>query len=652
MKTERKRSTVLGLTPGDFFVSAFGIIGSFLLFGWLVSGIGIRSETSDKVTYLFGCLAALVFGIYSLRKKVTPATVGLLAAAAWLLALTGIAVVEHRDMSKEHPMGFGLGVLVFTIAFFFFLNWYFKGENIRKRINYFLWIPAIFVIVSVALAYWQTSTTLLESGHSEYVINEIWGPAAGYNTYQEFIPQYVYLIGWLVKPILINLGADAGTAFLVLLLTGFGYLSVLLMIWLSRRAWPSLGLPLLILAVLPFSTPTPGWNRISFIGPASTLLSGPALRVLGGVLVGLAMVVVLSKLPFKAINNSWLLSIPGFVSAVVFWNNLDFGLAAIAASIVSVVAYSFSSKSSALKSLSAFVLGHLVGHSIVLAFLSANQGIPNWSYFGWFARQFGGGFGGVTIEMPGPVLVSVPLMMTTAALGVYVILKWNNFEETNQTKENYRAAVTSAYFGSFCTFALPYYVNRSYHAGQMSILYITLAIASISSLSLIHRMAKKSNRNNLATYFPKLILAFMMATIFLIPNPSIEWNRITGGNINGTFPRPPLVMAINQIPSVKTYAESQEKTVGFFGEGGNYVNALTGIPSANIFNSPLDMFQSDAAVQLSCKILRERSFDYLVLTESAQYAFAWNDKSLCEGLYFIEDVTGVGKLGVKAIKSP
>ena len=53
-----------------------------------------------------------------------------------------------------------------------------------------------------ALAYWQTSTTLLESGHSEYVINEIWGPAAGYNTYQEFIPQYVYLIGWLVKPIL------------------------------------------------------------------------------------------------------------------------------------------------------------------------------------------------------------------------------------------------------------------------------------------------------------------------------------------------------------------------------------------------------------------------------------------------------------------
>ena len=64
MKTERRRSTVLGLNPGDFFVSSFGVIGSFLLLGWIISGIGSRSETSDKITYLFGCLAALVFGIY------------------------------------------------------------------------------------------------------------------------------------------------------------------------------------------------------------------------------------------------------------------------------------------------------------------------------------------------------------------------------------------------------------------------------------------------------------------------------------------------------------------------------------------------------------------------------------------------------------
>jgi hypothetical protein len=108
-----------------------------------------------------------------------------------------------------------------------------------------------------------------------------------------------------------------------------------------------------------------------------------------------------------------------------------------------------------------------------------------------------------------------------------------------------------------------------------------------------------------------------------------------------------LVKAIDQIPAAKSYAESQNKTIGFFGEGGNYVHALNGIPSANIYNSPLDMFQSDAALQLSCKILRERNFDILVLTESAEYTFAWDDKSLCEGLYYIEEIPGVGKIGIK-----
>ena len=253
-----------GLSVTEFFVSAFGVISLSLFIGWFVFGLGTRSETSDKLTYVAAGTAALAFGIYSLRRRLTSATVGLLAGIAWIFTLIGISVIENREMSKEHPMGFGLGVLLLTGVYFFFLNWYFKNREQYKKIHILLWIPALFAIVSVGLAYWQTSTTLLESGHSEYVINEIWGPAAGYNTYQDFIPQYVYLIGWLVKPILVALGAEAGTSFLVLLLTAFGFLCLLLMVWLSYKSWPTLALPLLLLAILPFSTPTPGWNRTSF----------------------------------------------------------------------------------------------------------------------------------------------------------------------------------------------------------------------------------------------------------------------------------------------------------------------------------------------------------------------------------------------------
>jgi hypothetical protein len=54
-------------------------------------------------------------------------------------------------------------------------------------------------------------------------------------------------------------------------------------------------------------------------------------------------------------------------------------------------------------------------------------------------------------------------------------------------------------------------------------------------------------------------------------------------------------------------------------------------------------------VQLSCKILKERNFDILLLTESAEATFAWNDGSLCQGLYVKQDIPGVGKVGVKKL---
>ena len=139
----------------------------------------------------------------------------------------------------------------------------------------------------------------------------------------------------------------------------------------------------------------------------------------------------------------------------------------------------------------------------------------------------------------------------------------------------------------------------------------------------------------------------MMATVLLIPNPSFEIKRIQGGNPNGTFPRPPLVAALNMIPAAEKYAASQNLSIGFYGEGGNYVRVLTGMDSANIFNSPLDMFQSNASVNLSCKHLLDSKLQLLVMTESARQSFGWQDGSLCEGAFVQEDIPGVGILGVR-----
>lgn len=630
----------------DFFIQAIGSVAFFSVTAWILTGFPARTETSDKLTYLFSGIGALLFGIYFLKKKPSSGVQSILSFLAVGSILTGIGVVEHKAMSKEHPMGFGWGVLVITLFLFPLLQSLLKKQKLDLWVKILAWIPALFALFCDVLAFWQTRTTLIESGHSEYILNEIWSPAAGYNSYQTFVPQYTFLLGWLVKPILVSMGAISGTNFLVLLLTVFGFACIGLMVWLSRRAWPELPWPFLLLAVLAFCTPTPGWNRISFIGPASTLLSGPALRVFGGMIVGAITISVALKL-LRGKVPLWQLLMPGVASAFAVWNNLDFGLAATVASFLVFTAAGAVS----VKQKLAFIwhiAGQIIGHLVICIYLASQGAVPNWSLFGWFVRQFGGGFGSVLIEMPGPVNLDFPLMMGAAATGFYFLLKHtNNSEDLVKNSRNNISSLTAFYFGAFCTFALPYYVNRSYHSGQMSILYIPLSVALIAVVGLIKRNSPPGIERKMIGYFPTLILAFMMATVLLIPNPSFEIKRIQGGNPNGTFPRPPLVAAIDMIPAAQAYATSKNLSIGFYGEGGNYVHALTGMASANIFNSPLDMFQSNASVNLACKHLLDSKLQLFVVTESARQSFAWKDGSLCDGAFVQEDVPSVGILGVR-----
>lgn len=635
--------------PLDFALLAIGSISFAAIFIWITTGSSTRTETSDKLTYLFSGIAALVVGLVALKKPLNSALVTTFTLFSWGSIFVGMTAVEHFDMSKEHPMGFGWKVTLLTVVLLPILYFYLKSSDKWQRIILILWLPAIFVSTSVALAFWQTSTTLLESGHSEYVLNEILAPAAGYNTYQDFVPQYSFLLGWLLKPVLISLGVVSGTSFLVNLLTFFGFVSLVIMVSFAKSAWPKLPWPLLLLAVIPFCTPTPSWNRISFIGPASTLLSGPAIRIFGGMVVGTVTVFAARRLIFGRKYKILVVS-AGAICSVAIWNNLDFGLAATVASTLVVAVSGFISFYKSKSAVLFHIFGQILGHILVLLYLSIQGGVPNWSLFAWFARQFGGGFGSVTIEMPGAVNLAFPLIMGSAATGIYYILtrgKINSEISDPKINKQVNAAIIASYFGLFSGFALPYYVNRSYHAGQMSMLYIPLATALIALCSLMVSSTPKIQMSNLRNTFPALILAFMMATVVLLPNPSIEMKRITGGNPNGTFPRPPLVAAINEISNSQNYADQNGKSLGFYGEGGNYVHMLNGIESVNIFNSPLDMFQSDASIKLSCDNLSRLKKDLLVMTDSAEQTFAWQDGSLCEGLYVKEEIPGVGVLGVR-----
>jgi hypothetical protein len=441
----------------DFGIFTIGMVSIFSYIAWLLTGVGVRNETSDKITFLSAMLGGLFAIYFALKFTIKQPIINFFATISWLSLLIGIFIVEHIKMAKEHPMGFGWQVGLLTLIVLPFFNLYLKHPNRYKKTELFLWIPAIFVLLFLILAFYQTPRTLLEVQHSEFIINEAWGFTVGNNSYQTFIPQYTFLLGLILKPFLLHFSAVAGTNFIVLFLTILGYISIILMIFISKLAWPKLPIQIILLATIPFCTITPGWNRISFIGPASTLLSGPPIRIFGGMIIGIITLFISKKLLSSKTPKISLFAL-GALCAIVIWNNLDFGLAATLASFIVI---SFCGFISDYRNKLAFLLhiaGQVFGHGVILLILSYLNLMPNWNYFGWFARQFASGFGSVTIEMPGPVNLDFPLIIGSSVIGIYYLFsKSKNIIQlkTNQSDVNITAGITASYFGLFCTFALP-----------------------------------------------------------------------------------------------------------------------------------------------------------------------------------------------------
>lgn len=651
-KKNRKAPVSMQLESADQFTYAVGLIALFSFLTWVLTGLGTRSETSDKLTYLSAGFAGLIFVFTSIKNQEKSEFKKFLSGLAWISIIIGILIIEHRNMSREHPMGFGPIVAIMTAAIFPVVSRYLDSNLIlKKNINRLLIIYSSLVMALVSVAFFQTRTTMTNAPHSEYVLNEIWAPATNNYPYQEFIPQYTFLIGWLVKPILVALGPTSGSDFLVLMMTLFAFVCTFLMVYMAKKAFPELPWLVVIIAVLPFCTPSSGWNRVSFVGPATTILSGPSLRIFGGMIVGALLIWSLNR---QIIGKKYRfpLLITGFSSALVVWNNLDFGLAAVVAMLLVTAITSFSIKSLKKDSLLYIFAGLLIGNLFVYIYLALQNGIPNWNYFGWFMRSFAGGFGSVTIEMPGPVNLDFPLIMGTAAFGAsYILIRFG--KPTNLSNEdptsflNLRSAITASYFGAFATFGLPYYINRSYHSGQMSILYFPLAVSLMATIGLLWR-TKNYSRKSLSTKFPALLLAFMISTIAVIPTPNWEIKRLTGGNPDGTFPRLPVSQLAEKSNEFKKWADEEKLSLSYFGEEGNYFELITGIKSANIFNSPFDGFQNNQAVDVMCKKLKSDGGDILVMTELTQQTFAWNDKSLCQGLYYLYTDNRFGTIGLRS----
>jgi len=397
--------------------------------------------------------------------------------------------------------------------------------------------------------------------------------------------------------------------------------------------------------VIPLTSITAGWGRTSFVGPPTTLLSGPAIRVFCGMILGCCLLRVVNLKNSESIKTSIAkIIILGVMAGLVSLVNFDFGLAAALALFLTIILLS-SSKVEIIKASLAYGMAFVSTWALVIGILVGTGNSPKSNLFAWFIRQFGGGFGSVTISYPGPVMFALPTIFTIMIYSLVTTWKYLRSERNEDENFNLKISTLTFYFSAWCFFSTPYYLNRSYHSGQMSTLYLPLSVA-ITGVFALYIRNNGFTLKNFHSFVPALVIALSVGSIWISPNPSIEIKRIQGNSPDGNLPRAEISQLIKSQEGIKIEMKKFGE-FAYFGEEGNIVEASTSIKSANIFNNPLDMFQSQNSIDLSCKHLNDLNYKYLLLSTTATGAFAWNDGSLCEGTYFRTNKIGSLEVATK-----
>lgn len=613
------------------FGSAGAVIVLWLLWWGMKNPL---TEAADKIYFLSAlAVGALAFFLHFERRRAAIAAgVGLAGVG---VMVWGLDTVEHQNLVNTFWLGFGRKVTVVALLLIPLAGLLLRPEaTIPKWYRRGAYGGLGLVALIGAMSFLQTPKSLSQPDHSGYVFNELYATAAGHFPYTDFIPQYQSLFAYLFYPIILLAGPEdalgpilVAFSFSSLATVGIGVLAG----WLATGGLNRIVAPLVI---LPLVFLTQGAGRIKWAGSISALHSAFPVRMLMPTLIG----VLLALLPALGARK-WDLSrhtLPfGALVGLSCFHQIDFGLAAAVAVGTLIV---ISEPPARLpRSLGAWLGGVVAGFAAMpLLHWLAEKPLTG-SRIGWFVRQFGGGFGSEPIQIPGPVLIVLPLLVgcTVTCLGALRAQRqallaggWESASVLSRLSlppsagsqpellHVHRAALLGAYFGVFGIAAFPYYLNRSYASGQLQILLMPLGIALCASAQVIVASpAWREQHRSLASVPLRLALAIPVASLLLLPSPAHEWTRLRGGNAETQWPsaKTASIVAIGERwQRLGTY-----DTVGYWGNDGNYIEAITGLRNVTRFNSPLDGTMSPAAMAELCSGIADESLQTLILGEMA-----------------------------------
>jgi len=601
------------------------------------------TKSWDKAAFALSVVVAALFATSYLRRSTTirPSRLALVVCVGGFL--WGIAVVERPYLSHLFWEGFGKSVALVSIAVAILvipLSAWIRGSRARAITFGVLVTPvAVFDLLSLIRDTYDFAYT----SNNVFVLNEVLAPAAGRVPGANFVPQYTLLFGWLLVPFRHLLSAGAMVNLASMLLSGLGVIAVVVTVVLARRCLPSRSLWLAVIVTVPLVSVTvlhdPTASSIGSYFQELPIRMFPAIlctviavRALDGLLVG--------------VLRTWTLVALGALAGLMAWNSQDIG---VVVAIASGIVLQLAARGSLRKRATALWLaGLLPGLAVYPLWALAAGHALNVNYFALTVRSFGGGFGSAPIQVPGPVLLVLPVLLGSAVVGTCLL--WRSAGKASKLPDHTRLAiVTLAFVGLWSVGFLPYYVNRSYASGQLQVFLLPFALCSSALLSLCldllpvgarDRTRSKSSLRNPAVWLLPVTLpvAVGVGALLQTPDPSTTLSSLFHAPAPNDFastldetetqtpgsgwPGPPgstlSALVTKQISIARSYARNHGGgSVGYFGLDANYLTLSTGVQSRLLYDDPVDFSIGRSAHQLGCAFLLHDPTTWLVTTPGA-----------------------------------
>jgi hypothetical protein len=577
----------------------------------------------DKAMFVGSIGVAVLISILFLArppKRVVVTSTIVVSLCATLGLIVGIGRIERPELSTNFWEGFGASVAIVSVIVALYLWRELERIQASRTLRTILNIVVAVLATCDLMSLIRTLPFMVSATNNTFLLNDMLAPSAGRVPYGNYVPGYIGLYGWILVPFHHFLQPWHLAELAMVVLSALGILSVVLAVVIAYRSmstpsfWLAAGLvvPLTCVTVLHFGAPQ------SSIG---SYLQTLPFRMFPSMLISLLGIEELARLR-RGVVRRWRLPALGAIAGLILWNTLDFGLAVVVAYTL-VLSVSLT-RTAHWRMLASWCGGLFMGFALypVLSLLTLHP--VRVTYFGLFLRAFARGYHQRLVQVPGPVLVVLPLLLSSAGVGWCLLWRQRCLTDRPPAIHD-RSVLTLALVGTWSTFAFVDYLNQSYAGGQLQILLMPCGVCLVALVSLAAQErtqllrledGSQSLRVSLCLFPVALIIALGFGALLQSPNPL---------RVGSDLAHPPASLEVDSlsfqsqliplttIRTAEAYAKHHHGSLAYFGSSGNYVQLWTGVPNVNLYDDPYQIAVSSTIERDGCAYLDAHSSAFLLV---------------------------------------